>query len=131
MTAIPGSPEFLLIEEFEVTGRIVFSDSHAYLEFTFKAEYAYDYGMPDWLTHLDQTFSWLRAERLFLGRHKFLHFRVWYRDALASNVREVLLDSRSLSRPYLERAAVESMVEGHLRGKQNCTTRSISCLRSN
>jgi asparagine synthase (glutamine-hydrolysing) len=44
-------------------------------------------------------------DRLFLGRHKLLHFRVWYRDALAGYVREMLLDPRSLSRPYIERKA--------------------------
>jgi len=47
-----------------------------YLEFTFKAEYAYDYGMPQWLAGLDHVFSPLRMERLFLGRHKLYHYRV-------------------------------------------------------
>jgi asparagine synthase (glutamine-hydrolysing) len=61
-------------------------------------------------------------ERLFLGRHKFNHYRVWYRDSLSSYVRETLLDSRSLSRPYLRRGGVEAAVQGHLRGGQNHTT---------
>ena len=45
----------------------------------------------------------LRLERQFLGRHKFYHYRLWYRDGLAGYVREMLLDPRTLSRPYLER----------------------------
>src|ERR1039458_4320101 len=69
-----------------------------YLEFTFKAEYAYDYGMPQWLAGLDHFFSPLRLERLFLGRHKMYHYRVWYRDTLASYVRGMLFDSRTLTR---------------------------------
>jgi asparagine synthase (glutamine-hydrolysing) len=93
-----------------------------YQEFTFRAEYAYDYGMPQWLVRIDHTFAPLHLERLFLGRHKFCHFRVWYRDALSSYVREMLLDSRSLSRPYLDRRTVESMVEKHLKGEANFTT---------
>jgi len=75
------------------------------LEFTFKAEYAYDYGMPQWLSRTDHLFSAFHFERLFLGRHKLFHFRIWYRDALSPYVREMLLDDRTLSRPYIERRA--------------------------
>lgn len=91
------------------------------LEFTFKAEYAYDYGMPQAVARVDHILSSLHLERLFLGRHKFYHFRLWYRDFLAQYVRDILLDSRTLSRPYLERKALEAMVEGHLNGGRNCT----------
>jgi asparagine synthase (glutamine-hydrolysing) len=91
-------------------------------EFTFKAEYAYDYGMPQWLARVDHALSLLRLERLFLGRHKVYHYRVWYRDILANYVREVLLDPRALSRPFLERKGVEAIVGGHLKGNRNYTT---------
>jgi asparagine synthase (glutamine-hydrolysing) len=91
-------------------------------EFTFKAEYAYDYGMPQWLAGLDHFFSPLKLERLFLGRHKVYHYRVWYRDILASYVQEILFDSRTLSRPYLDRNGVEAIVRGHLKGNRNYTT---------
>jgi asparagine synthase (glutamine-hydrolysing) len=96
--------------------------SRGWLEFTFKAEYAYDYGMPQWLARIDHLFSLLHLERLFLGRHKFNHFRVWYRDALSEYVRGMLLDSRSLMRPYLDRKGVEAIVSGHLKGDRNYTT---------
>jgi asparagine synthase (glutamine-hydrolysing) len=91
-------------------------------EFTYKAEYAYDYGMPQSLVKIDRRLSGLHLERLFLGRHKFCHFRVWYRDALSQYVRNVLLDPLALSRPYVERKAVESAVNGHLKGDRNCTS---------
>ena len=93
-----------------------------YLEFTFKAEYAYDYGMPQWVAQVDHLFSVFRFERLFLGRHKYYHFRVWYRDQLSEYVREMLLDSRTLSRPYIQPKALENMVFGHLKGNRNYTT---------
>jgi asparagine synthase (glutamine-hydrolysing) len=101
-----------------------FSDGlrHSVLEFLFKAEYAYDVGMPQWLARLDHVFASLHLERIFLGRHKPFHFRVWYRDALAEYVRAVLLDPRSLSRPYIERSGVERIVTAHLRGDRNYTT---------
>jgi asparagine synthase (glutamine-hydrolysing) len=95
--------------------------SHAVLESLFKAEYAYDVGMPGWLARIDHALSSFHFERLFLGRHKVFHFRIWYRDPLASYVREMLLDSMSLSRPYLERTEVESIVRGHLKGNRNYT----------
>jgi asparagine synthase (glutamine-hydrolysing) len=78
--------------------------------------------MPQWLARIDHTLAPLRLERLFLGRHKFAHYRVWYRDSLSDYVRETLLDSRSLSRPYLERARVKTIVDGHLSGTRNYTT---------
>jgi asparagine synthase (glutamine-hydrolysing) len=78
--------------------------------------------MPQWMARLDHSFSMLHLERLFLGRHKFCHFRVWYRDHLADYVREVLLDSRTLSRSYFDRAVLQKMVQGHLDGVANYTT---------
>jgi asparagine synthase (glutamine-hydrolysing) len=96
--------------------------SRALLEFTFKAEYAYDYGMPQWLAQIDHAFAWLHLERLFLGRHKFAHFRVWYRDNLSPYIREMLLDPRTLSRPYIQRNRLETIVEAHVKGTHNYTT---------
>jgi|HubBroStandDraft_4_1064222.scaffolds.fasta_scaffold02307_8 asparagine synthase (glutamine-hydrolysing) len=95
---------------------------HAYQELTFKAEYAYDYGMPPLAARADHLVSWLHLERLFLGRHKYYHFRVWYRDALSKYVREMLLDERTLSRPYWDRRAVEAVVRGHLVEGKNYTS---------
>jgi len=99
-----------------------FPISRGALEFTFKAEYAYDYGMPQWASRIDSLLSPLHVERLFLGRHKFSHFRIWYRDTLSEYVREILLDRRTLSRPYLEPNAVRAIVDGHTRKGLNYTT---------
>jgi asparagine synthase (glutamine-hydrolysing) len=96
--------------------------SRQMFEFQFKAEYAYDYGMPQWMAGIDHAVSPLRLERLFLGRHKFYHFRVWYRDALAAYLKDVLFDSRALSRPYLERKRLEEIVRSHVSGRRNYTT---------
>jgi asparagine synthase (glutamine-hydrolysing) len=91
-------------------------------EFLARAEYAYDYGMPNWLARIDKVLMPFRLEKLFLGRQKFCHFRIWYRDRLAPYVKEVLLDSRSLSRPYLQRREVERVVARHVDGQGNFTT---------
>jgi asparagine synthase (glutamine-hydrolysing) len=92
---------------------------HWYQEFTFKAEYAYDYGMPQWLARLDHIFAPLRLERLFLGRHKVAHFRVWYRDELSPWLREILLDSNARNRPYLRANSLEKILKAHSSGQRN------------
>lgn len=91
------------------------------LEFLSKAEYAYDYGMPQRLAQIDHFLSPFHFDRLFLGKHKFNHYRVWYKEALAAYVQEMLLDPRSLSRPYIDRTRIELVVQGHLRGDRNYT----------
>lgn len=96
--------------------------SRLLLELTFRAEYAFDYGMPQWLARVNHALAPFHLERLFLGRHKFCHYRIWYRENLASYVREMLLDSRTLARPYLQRRTVEAIVRKHLNGEGNYTT---------
>lgn len=88
-------------------------------EFTFRAEYAYDYGMPQWLAAVDHGLRPLHLERLFLGRHKFYHFRIWYQRELAGQICQILLDPRALQRPYVEGPEVERIVRAHVKGTHN------------
>ena len=90
-------------------------------EFLAKAEYAYDYGMPNWLARIDKGLAPFRFERLFLGRQKFCHFRTWYRHQLAGYVKEILLDPRSRSRSYVDGPALERLVKSHVNGLRNYT----------
>lgn len=106
----------------DISGRLIYPTlMHAYREFLFKAEYAYNYGMPQWLAKLDYHFKFMHLEKLFTGQHKFYHFRLWYRDQLSDYLKSVLLDDKALSRPYLNRKAVENVVEGHTKGYRNHT----------
>ena len=88
-------------------------------EFTAKAEYAYDYGMPRWLTRVDRVLGWMHPERLFLGHHKFYHFRIWYRKQLSSYLRHSVESSVASScyRP----GVVNKMVNDHINGRCNHT----------
>ena len=90
-------------------------------EFLAKAEYAYDYGMPNWLARIDKSLAPLRLQRLFLGRQKFCHFRSWYRHELAEDVKQILLDPPSRTRPWVKGCALEAMVTAHVRGTRNYT----------
>lgn len=95
---------------------------HQWQEFTVRAEYAFDYGMPQWLARGDAILKTLHLERLFLGRHKFYHFRIWYRDHLTQQLREILLDPKAKSRPYLCGDQLERLVEDHAAGRRNHTS---------
>jgi asparagine synthase (glutamine-hydrolysing) len=95
---------------------------HLAQEFTFRAEYAYDYGMPQWLARVDHVARHLHLERLFLGRHKFYHFRIWYRDALGPYLRDLLLNARAQSRPHVQPGALARLVHQHLAGTHNHTS---------
>jgi asparagine synthase (glutamine-hydrolysing) len=116
-----GNPALARIRTDRGSGGLNNALTHLYLEFFFKAEYAYDMGMPQWMARIDHVFAPLHLERFWLGRHKPFHFRVWYRDQLSKYVREILLDDRALARPYVTRAGVERVVNGHLRGDENHT----------
>ncbi|MBK9170108.1 MAG: hypothetical protein IPM24_21965 [Bryobacterales bacterium] len=88
----------------------------------FKAEYLLDMGMPQWFAPADRLLAPLGVERLFLGRHKFYHFRTWYRHRLQHHIREVLLDPGSTTRPYLRPGGLARIVEDHIAGLSNHTT---------
>jgi asparagine synthase (glutamine-hydrolysing) len=91
-------------------------------ELSFKCEYAFDMGMPQWLARADHALSPLKLDTLFRGRHKFVHFRAWYRDGLSDYVRQILLDPLTLSRSFLRKDTVEAVVASHLAGRENHTT---------
>ncbi len=94
---------------------------HVIREFGVRAEYAYDYGMPGPLVTIDRLLSPLRPERLFLGRHKFYHFRLWYRRELASYLRDMLLGPNAAARVWYRPGALHRMVDEHTQGRANHT----------
>jgi len=94
--------------------------ANTWQEFTAKAEYAYDYGMPPWLAKMNRVLAPAHLERLFLGRHKFYHFRVWYRDQLSGYLKEQDLNTDNHPPCYRD-GAVTAVIQGHLSGRANRT----------
>ena len=95
---------------------------HLYREVLFKADYVFNYGMPQWLAAFDYLIlAPLQVDKIFLGRHKFHHFRIWFRDELSSYVKETLLDDKSLNRSYLNKQFVRKIVGDHTSGRKNYT----------
>ena len=99
---------------------VLSSLAHRWQEFTAKAEYACDYGMPPWLARANPVLQPLRFEQLFLGRHKFYHFRVWYRDQLAAALRSAFPAGAEQPSCYADGVAAR-LVREHTSGKINRT----------
>jgi asparagine synthase (glutamine-hydrolysing) len=96
-------------------------------EFTAKAEYAYDYGMPPALVRVDRHLRGLKLERLFLGRHKFYHFRSWYREPLAGQISALSQSLPPLGDPFVPQIE-RSVIAAHTSGRDNHTLAiSTSC----
>lgn len=90
-----------------------------YYEGLFKAEYLFNDGMPRWLARADFLIRPLKIETFFLGRHKLDFPRIWFRDQLAAYVKSILLDTKSLTRSYLNKGAIEKMITLHTTGSHN------------
>jgi asparagine synthase (glutamine-hydrolysing) len=88
---------------------------------TMRAEYACEHGDPRYVPMVDRAVLGRTLEKTFVGIHKFTHFSLWYRNELAAYVREMLLDRRTLARPYLEARELEEIVDRHVEGIGNYT----------
>lgn len=93
---------------------------HRWQEFTAKAEYAWDYGMPSWLVQADRMLRPLHLERFFLGRHKFYHFRTWYRDQLGATIAARPFDLTKLPPCYAD-GTPRRIAQAHVAGRENRT----------
>jgi asparagine synthase (glutamine-hydrolysing) len=87
-----------------------------------RAEYVVSHGAPNWMAVLTASNAGERFERLFLGRHKFQHFRRWMRRELEPLVRDTLCgpEGRELD-AWFDRARVRAMVDDHIAGRANYT----------
>ena len=92
-----------------------------YHEILHWVEIGYDYGMPQWLSKVDYYLTPFHLEKMFLGRNDIFHFRKWFRDELSDYLKEILLDRKSLSRPYLNKGFLVKMVNEHISGRNNYT----------
>lgn len=95
---------------------------HLYREYLFKLEYYFSYGMPQWLARLNEVVGFLNLDYLFLERNKYYNFRRWFRYELADYLKEILLDDRTLKRPFINRSFVEDIVAAHTTGQGNYTS---------
>ncbi len=87
-------------------------------EVTFKLDYVHKEDMPRALLPLERAVE--RLENLgVLGLHKYLPYRLWFRNALAEHVGAVLMRSATRRLPYFDGAFLRSLAEHHVAGRRN------------
>jgi asparagine synthase (glutamine-hydrolysing) len=70
------------------------------------------------IAKLDSLFlSPLHLNRLILGFDSFRHYNFWFRNILAPHIKEILLDNRTLSRPYWNSSFIIKIVNDHIQGR--------------
>ncbi|MFO0699169.1 MAG: asparagine synthase-related protein [Nitrospira sp.] len=95
----------------------------------FKLDYAYFFALPHWLTRVDSFLLSLTGGKPVLGQsQKFEFYRAWYHRQVANYVKDMLLDSRTLQRPYYDRKYLEMMVLAHTKGTHNFTNEITKAL---
>jgi len=92
---------------------------HSYREVLFKAEYWSSHGMPGWLSRISSFGLGRILQNNFLGRHKFQHYLAWSRTILSSYIWETLNSGLRELEPLFNRKTVMSMVDEHLKGRNN------------
>jgi asparagine synthase (glutamine-hydrolysing) len=85
---------------------------------TFKLDYWHKDGLPDALSRFDGALSSL-SHLGWLGQHKYLAYRVWFRESLAAHARQVIGDARTRSLPFWNREALDSIMPDHTSGRRN------------
>ena len=86
---------------------------------TFKLDYAFNEGLPHWLSCLDPIFRRVGFGLGILGRHKYLHYRSWFRGELASYLRQAIGEAGNRPSPFWNSGFLKRMVEDHASGRKN------------
>lgn len=89
-----------------------------FAEVTFKMDYFHKEGLPYWLSFLDPLVG--SFEKFgFLGLHKFLAYRSWFRRQLAIYVSDMVNAAHTQRLPYWNPRILTSMAVEHIHGRNN------------
>ena len=91
---------------------------HRYL--SFKGEWYYNLGMPDWLVRNERSLPLRLTEPLFLGSHKIEHYRLWFSGPLRRSVIDLFADPDAKTRPYLDPVGVRGLLDDLEANRRNC-----------
>lgn len=86
---------------------------------SFKCDYAYNEGMPGPFGVLDPIVWQTGVTTGLLGRHKYLHYRSWFRRDLASYVQAALASRRVRENGLWSKTSLAVMERQHRRGTVN------------
>lgn len=90
-------------------------------KFLFKIEWYYSAGMPHWMMKANNAIRWADPERMFLGWHRYLFYRLWFQSELSGYVKQILFDRRTNERSFWKKDYLEQIVTRHLSGAGNYT----------
>jgi asparagine synthase (glutamine-hydrolysing) len=85
----------------------------------FKIDYYHNDGMPHWFSRFDPILDVLDRRVRIFGRHKFLHYRSWFRNELALYVLEILTDRRTQGMGFFNHRFLDHMAKAHTQGYGN------------
>ena len=93
-----------------------------WIKFTYKLDKVHmreeiPFGMTHVVGKIDSLLSPLHLDKLVMGLADFRRYRVWFRDQLSGYVREMLLDNKTLDRPYWNKKYLKKFVEDHINGR--------------
>ena len=91
---------------------------HLFSELTFKLEYLYNDGPPEWLSRMDPLIERLGAVTV-AGLHKYLPYRHWYRKELASYLHEAMARALARQSPFWNVRFLRELAPAHVRGQRN------------
>src|SRR5262249_40153974 len=86
---------------------------------TFKLDYWCNIELPKPLRPLYGLLSGLPEPGSLLPRHRYLHYRKWFRTELAGHLRERMSDPQVLRSSLWNRRVVEHLAEDHISGRRN------------
>jgi asparagine synthase (glutamine-hydrolysing) len=88
-------------------------------EASFKLDYFYNEGMPHRFLPLDRVLEQVNSRVRFLGHHKYLHYRSWFRRELGEYVKDVVADASAKSLPFWNSHFLNRMANDHVCGRKN------------
>ena len=92
----------------------------AHREFLFKGEYLTGHGAPHRVAALTAGRAGRLLERAFVGRHKFLHPRIWMRGSLGQYANDtVMAEAKDSLAPFVDERAIVGMLAEHRLGSRN------------
>jgi asparagine synthase (glutamine-hydrolysing) len=84
-----------------------------------KLDYHFSADLPDVLARLDPLLNLFNGRGRLFGRHKFLHYRSWFRKELAEYLQSTLADAASRQQPFWDPDVLKTLAEDHIRGRKN------------
>ena len=93
--------------------------NYAWHHGSFRLDYWCGDGMPHWLSDLERRLARLRVWPWSPGRHKFLHYRDWFRADLSQYVTERIHDISARGSYLWNRPFLHELLIDHREGRKN------------